>query len=81
MALNIQDEETDWLVREFARKRGVGITAAVRIAILEASANEQRGIDMLQRRIEPVLAQIRVRKMAVGTIDKEFMDDVGGENN
>ncbi|MCA9172283.1 MAG: type II toxin-antitoxin system VapB family antitoxin, partial [Planctomycetales bacterium] len=54
MAIHVQDEETDWMVREFARKRGVGITAAIKLAIEEATRSERQGIDTLTRRIEPI---------------------------
>ena len=65
MAIHVQDEETDWMVREFARKRGVGITAAIKLAIEEATRSERQGIDALTRRIEPILAQIRERRVPI----------------
>lgn len=33
MAFHIRDEETDTLVRELARRKGVGLTEAVKLAV------------------------------------------------
>lgn len=80
MAIHVQDEEADWLVREFARRRGLGITAAIKQAIKEASENEAQSVDALSRKIEPILEEIRVRKpRGFGESDKAFMDELWGE--
>lgn len=82
MALHIQDKETDRLVREFARRRGVGITDAVRVAIEEATRHEEEDVEALKRKVEPILAQIRAarkRKFSPED-DKAFMDEMWGEN-
>ena len=59
------------MVREFARKRGVGITAAIKLAIEEATRSERQGIDTLTRRIEPILAQIRERRIPITQDNRE----------
>jgi antitoxin VapB len=80
MAIHVQDEETDWLVRDFARRRGVGITAAIRIAVEEASAQETSAGEALARKIEPILKQVRAHRVAQRVEDdKEFMDEMWGE--
>lgn len=81
MAIHVQDEQTDWLVREFARRRGLGITAAIRTAVEEASRNERAGVDELLRRIEPILAEVRGKLKPLELSDKDFMDDMWGEND
>lgn len=80
MAIHVQDEVTDGLVREFARRRGIGITAAIRTAIEEASQQEKQELTSLSRRIEPIVAQIRARRSARVGDDKAFMDEMWGEN-
>ena len=80
MAIHVQDEETDWLVREFARRRGVGITAAIKLAVEEAISRESRGAEALARRIEPILQQIRARKTP-GFDSKAFRDEMWGEDS
>ncbi|MBN9067247.1 MAG: type II toxin-antitoxin system VapB family antitoxin, partial [Rhizobiales bacterium] len=51
MAIHVQDEETDWLVREFARRRGLGITEAIRVAVREAGEREECDFEEYKRRI------------------------------
>ena len=80
MALHVQDEETDWLVREFARRRGLGITAAIRTAIQEASSRERTAGELLGQKIEPLLRQVRAnRSISFYESDKAFMDEMWGE--
>ena len=83
MAIHVQDKETDALVREFARRRGVGITAAIKLAIEEASSREKQGAEVLKRKIEPILEEIRrarKRKFSAEE-DKAFMDEMWGEED
>lgn len=80
MAIHVQDDETDWLVREFARRRGIGITAAIKLAIEEATGLERQGVDALAQRIEPILEQIRSRRTSGFQDDKAFMDEMWGED-
>jgi antitoxin VapB len=81
MAIHVQDEETDWLVREFARRRGLGITAAIRTAVLEAGERELSAGEALGKRLEPIFAQIRAIKPSGfdESNDKAFMDEMWGE--
>jgi antitoxin VapB len=53
MALHITDEETDRLVRQLARARGVGITQAVRLAV-EAELRRPP----LRERLKPLLEEV-----------------------
>jgi antitoxin VapB len=80
MAIHVQDEEADWLVRDFARRRGVGITAAIKLAIAEATANEVSAGEVLARKIEPIVSRIRSMKRPDVRDDKEFMDEMWGED-
>jgi antitoxin VapB len=80
MAIHVQDAETDWLVREFARRRGLGITEAIRTAVREASAHERGAGDLLAEKIEPILREIRGRRReGFDEDDKAFMDEMWGE--
>ena len=84
MAIHVQDKEADRMLREFARRRGVGITEAIKLAVKGAEKSEQKSAEELRRRIEPILAQVRAaRKGAVFSEeeDKAFMDDMWGEND
>lgn len=79
MAIHVQDEETDWLVREFARRRGVGITAAIKMAVLEAGEIEQEKSQNLARKLKPIIDEIRSRRQPVESDEKSFMDQGWGE--
>lgn len=84
MAIHVQDEEADRMVRDFARKRGVGITAAIKLAIREASSREKESGKALRDRIEPILAEIRAARTGKrfrADEDKAFMDEMWGEKS
>lgn len=59
MAIHVQDVETDWLVREFARRRGLGITEAIKVAVQEASGREERNLEEYRRRVQPIVEKMR----------------------
>ncbi len=82
MAIHVQDEETDRLVREFARRRGVGITAAIKLAVTEATVIERRSGEELRRRIAPILDEVRAHRKTTYSAedDKAFMDEMWGED-
>lgn len=81
MAIHVQDEEADWLVRDFARRRGLGITAAIKTAVREASAHELNAGEALAKKIEPILKQVRAhRQPGFEDSDKAFMDEMWGES-
>jgi hypothetical protein len=82
VALHIQDEEADRLLREFARRRGIGLTAAVKVAVKEASAIADsmtpHRTGTLAERIAPLQAEVReaMRRKATTPEDlKQFMDE------
>ncbi len=84
MAIHVQDEEADWLLREFARRRGLGLTAAIKVAVREASEHEGDRVSTFLARIKPVIDRARERK-PVGEAgkavdDKRFMDEMWGED-
>lgn len=82
MAIHVQDEEADWLVREFARRRGLGITAAIKAAVIEASATERSAGEALAQRLEPIVQQVRRhRQRQFEEGDKAFMDEMWGETD
>ncbi|CAG0985253.1 MAG: transcription factor [Rhizobiaceae bacterium] len=82
MAIHVQDEETDRLVREFARRRGVGITAAIKLAVTEATGGEKRSGEELLLRIAPILEEARAHRKTSYSAedDKAFMDEMWGED-
>jgi len=76
MAIHVQDEETDWLVREFARRRGLGITEAIRVAVREAGEREECDFEEYKRRIQPIIEQMRAYRKEGGFEEAmKFIDE------
>ena len=78
MVIHVKDEKTDWLVREFARRRGIGLTEAIRTAVEEASARESEEIEALRRRLEPLISQVRSRRTFGFEESQAAIDDMWG---
>jgi antitoxin VapB len=84
MAIHVQDKEADRMLREFARRRGVGITEAIKLAVKGAEKSDLKSVEELRRRIEPILAQVRAARNSTKFSEEEekaFMDDMWGEND
>lgn len=82
MALHIQDKDADRMVREFARRRGLGITEAVKTAVAQAMADEDRALESVKRRIRPLVDEVRAKRADKEQVDqKAFMDEMWGEDD
>lgn len=71
---HVRDAETDALVRELARRRGVGLTKAVKLAV----RNELRREDAaarLRERLRPLQECVAARPPTSLEGDKAFLDD------
>jgi antitoxin VapB len=78
MTLSIRDAATEDLVRTLAKRKNIGLTEAVRLAV----ANELRGLDdetRLRERIAAIRRSVVARGPTGDKADKEFFDDLGGE--
>lgn len=84
MAIHVQDKEADRMLREFARRRGAGITEAIKLAVKGAEKSERKSVEDMRRRIEPILAQARAARnneKFSEEDEKAFMDDMWDEND
>ena len=80
MAFHVRDAETDTLVRELARKRGVGITDAIKLAVgAELSRDETR--EEFMANIHEIQARIASRPLTGMKADKAFFDGLSGEDD
>lgn len=78
MAFHVRDPETDTLVRELARKRRIGLTEAVKLAVRDVLRREEQAIP-LPARIATLRAEV-LRRPATGLeADKAFFDDLSGD--
>ena len=78
MAFHIRDEETDTLVRELARRKGVGLTEAVKLAVRRElnAQKEQEPLSVKFRRIADRIAQYPDTGVE---LDKRFFDELSGQ--
>lgn len=81
MVIHVQDAEADRLIRDFAKRRGIGITEALKTAVREATRAERTSVEDAFRKLEPTLA--RIRSLNAQGFDeaeeKAFMDQMWGE--
>jgi antitoxin VapB len=78
MGLSIKNEETERLVRELARRKGVGVTTAIRLAVNNELAKEAAGTDpdWDQRWLE--IRRIQQRSQALPVLDARSDDEIVG---
>jgi antitoxin VapB len=80
MAIHIRDPGTDQLVRELARKRGIGLTEAIQQAVAAELAREESR-QSLAERIRPIQEDIARRGRTGLAADKAFFDWLSGEED
>ncbi|CAN7276535.1 type II toxin-antitoxin system VapB family antitoxin [Bosea sp. LjRoot237] len=84
MALNIKDPETEKAVRLLARRRGLSLTEAVRMAVRSELGKEELSEDEKARRVAAAherMAEFYKKyniKPAKRSMTKEEMDDIIG---
>ncbi len=78
MTLSIRDAATDKLVRALAKKKGVGLTEAVRLAVgAELSRLDEE--QPLRERVAAIRRAILARRRTGERADKAFFDDLSGD--
>lgn len=80
MAFHIRDGETDTLVRELARKRGCGLTEAVKQAVGAELRREAERIPLWER-LQPLLDEVAAVPDTGLKADKAFYDWLSGEED
>jgi antitoxin VapB len=78
MPLSIRDELTDRLVRKLARRKGLGLTEAVRLAVENELRREEEAVPLRQR-LRPLQHRIAARPATGLEADKAFYDDLSGD--
>lgn len=77
MVIHIRDPKTDALVREVARRRGIGVTEAVREIFEEVLAQDEQAArskaDRLRAKLKPLLDAIPQTDFEA---DKRFFDEL-----
>jgi antitoxin VapB len=78
MAFHIRDEETDTLVRELARRKGVGLTEAVKLAVRNELQNGKPK-ESLHEKLRKIADSIAEYPDTGVKLDKKFFDELSGE--
>jgi antitoxin VapB len=77
MAFHIRDAETDQLVRSLAKREGIGLTEAVKLAVREKLEREERAVP-LRERFKRIANQLAKYPDTGFKADKAFFDDLSG---
>jgi antitoxin VapB len=80
MALNLRNRETEKLVREYARRRGLGLTEAVHEAVRQGLAREDNK-DSLWERTADLRERLAAHEPTGEVADKRFFDSLSGQND
>jgi antitoxin VapB len=78
MVLHVRDAKTDALVRELARRRGIGLTEAIREAVQEALLAGESKVGIWDRTAE-VREAIGRYPVTGAAADKQFFDELSGQ--
>ncbi|MGW5957023.1 type II toxin-antitoxin system VapB family antitoxin [Methylorubrum thiocyanatum] len=78
MALHIRDAETDRLVRLLAERKGVPLTEAVKVAVLNELEREEQRPGLWQR-LKPLHERVAARPSTGLEADKAFFDGLNDE--
>lgn len=73
MGLSIKNEETERLIRELAKRRGVGVTTAIRLAVTNELAKTPPSKN--PETIKAAVREIQQRWKSFPPIDAKQMDD------
>jgi antitoxin VapB len=71
MGLSIKNDETERLVRELARRKGVGMTTAIRLAV----SHELENTPPLPKKKDPEAIMAAVRKIQADIAKLPMLDD------
>lgn len=76
MAFHVRDPETDRLVRELARRRGIGLTEAIKLATRRELEREDNSPEARMARIKALQAEWALLPRSGLEADKAFYDSL-----
>ncbi len=80
MAFHVRDPETDAIVRRLAKKKGVGITEAIREAVRNEMEREEQKLSLWERTAD-IRAEIASWPSTGFKADKAFYDSLNDEKD
>lgn len=81
MGLSIKNDEAERLVRELARRKGVGVTSAIKLAARNELARELRTPTPDWGKRWSDIEQIQARSRALPVLDQRSDDEILGYGN
>jgi antitoxin VapB len=80
MAIHVRDPKTDELIRRLAKRRGIGITDAIREAVENELEREEKKLSLWERTAD-LRAEIASWPKTGLKADKAFYDSLSDEEN
>lgn len=80
MAFHVRDKETDTLVRELARKRGVGLTEAVKQAVRTELDRKEDEVARKLAAMKAISDEVASWPRTGLKADKAFFDELSGDD-
>lgn len=80
MAFHVRDKATDALVRQLARKRGVGLTEAIRLAVDSELKRAEAATPFMQL-VRELQEEVTARPDTGLKADKAFFDELSGDGD
>jgi antitoxin VapB len=79
MAFHVRDPETDALVREYAERKRIGITEAIKLAVLKARAADDHEREEKLAKARAICAEVASWPRTGLKADKAFFDSLNDE--
>jgi antitoxin VapB len=80
MAIHVRDPKTDELIRRLAKRRGIGITDAIREAVENELEREEKKLSLWERTAD-IRAELNANADPNFKPDKAFFDWLSGEEH
>lgn len=79
MPFHVRDEETDTLVRELARREGVGLTEAIKLAVKDRLDQKDEAVARKLAAMRAISDEIARLPETGLKADKAFFDELSGD--
>lgn len=79
MPFHVRDEETDTLVRKLARREGVGLTEAVKLAVKDRLDRKDEAVALKLAAMKAISDEIAKLPRTGLKADKAFFDQLSGD--
>jgi antitoxin VapB len=78
VAIYVKDRETETAVRNYAARKGLTVTAAIRRAVVEAEAVDEAAVEARYLRMLRNIRKIQARTASLPVLDDRTPDEILG---